>query len=117
MKEGQFVTEIQLDSSINAPTVIHALHGENNQIGAWYPQGFDVITVDSEGSPIKGEHMLMNVSSEFNELHLQATHESLDDKVVRICITPKGVEMDCSGFKLEYPNTAAVEDSATSFLF
>lgn len=94
LKKAQFVAEIELDTTIDAPTVIHALHDFQD---AWYPKGWDVEVMDTAGRPIVG---VTTVSDQIkNTITITAKKTSTDSTSMRVCVKPKYTSLDCKNYE------------------
>lgn len=105
------MTEVELDTSIDAPTVIHALQSNESGWTAWYPNSFDVQVIDATN----GASLISKIDLQIvgNEISIKTTDKSLDGKTMRVCVTPKGVGLNCAGYK----KASSVEmETSSSFL-
>lgn len=99
LKAGQFVAEIEVDSNVEAPSVLHAFqYGPEGMNGSetWYPNGFDVTYASPEGLATPKISNVVNEEAGSNDFGFQVQDQNFDGKVLRICVTPKGVDMDCN---------------------
>lgn len=95
MKAGQFIAEIEVDTSVSAPTEIHAyMNGEQEDV--WYPNGWEVVAINKDGS---NANALITSDESNNTIVINVQSDSMDNKIMRVCVTPKGVDFDCNGFK------------------
>lgn len=84
---GNFEAVVQLDLSIEKPTLIHAHQGATTNL-AWYPLGYNV-TIEGVDSNVLVKATTTTVG---NELQIMVHQQELDGANVRISITPKSVQ-------------------------
>lgn len=85
---GTFEAKIIVDTSVSAPTVVHALvnevHGQT-----WYPNGVDV-------KVLSGEKDLPTLNAQIswsgNDLMILVNQDAYDGKEIIISLTPKKAE-------------------------
>ena len=104
LKAGQFVADMIVDTSITAPTLIHAL---KNAPLAWYPQGWELSVLKADGTAATLTNKTEDTVN--NKISFQINQSALEGKTVRICVTPVGQKLDCHGFKFPAVTYANVE--------
>ena len=69
-KSGKFETTIRLDTSVQAPTVVHLYqNGTDGHSDVWYSDGYDIkYTMDTNSQPD------LKQTIEANELQIMATN-------------------------------------------
>lgn len=56
LEPGTFTGSIKIDTSIDAPTEVHAFSGKNGDFSyAWYPNGFDFSVIPDPNNNIEPE--------------------------------------------------------------
>jgi hypothetical protein len=89
---GQFVADIEIDTSISAPTEIFAL---KNAEDAWYPNGWEVVALNADGSTAPAT---ITSDETNNKISIEVKKNSMDSNIMRVCVTPKNVSINCSGY-------------------
>tara|TARA_B110000285_G_scaffold204191_1_gene240939 strand:- start:146 stop:655 length:510 start_codon:yes stop_codon:yes gene_type:complete len=81
---GNFEAVVQLDLTIEKPTLIHA-HQDTTDVITWYPLGvnIDVVSVDTNATVNATTTMVGN------EVQVMVHSQELDGQKVRITVTPK----------------------------
>jgi len=86
---GTFEADIQIDTSISAPTEIHALingspsAADQEAVITWYPNGVNVEVTSSSGDP------KADVQVNGNTVSVSVTDSSFDNQTVTVKLTPK----------------------------
>lgn len=123
LKAGQFMAEVEVDASIEAPSVLHAFQwGSEGMNGedTWYPNGYDVIFGASNDEKVPAVETLKTEDGT-NDFNFRVQQQNFDGKVLRICVTPKDVPMDCGSIRshqqeMKEETVSAVETYTDQFI-
>ena len=82
---GGFTAQFKLDTSIDAPTVIHVLNEAAHEEPVWYPEGAELSLSHDEGQPIDPSLITMVDEDVTNRLAFKLD-PSLNGKMIDIVV-------------------------------
>lgn len=84
---GSFTGSIKIDTSIDAPTEVHAFMAQgDNSTYAWYPNGFDFEVIPNPNDKVQPE---LKTLTRGNTIYFQVENKEFDGHTLSFKIEPK----------------------------